>query len=179
MPSFRSLIMLALAALLSGCLVSTRPLFTPEEADMPLADGAHLTSYTLDKKGNRTAEASLHITVKREDHSYVFTPTDDEPLRATFDDIGQGYFVGLAIEDDPNKPPLYGLFHKVGESWFAYSPICSDFETLAKEHGKSLADFHINHDDGDCRFVSYDDLKSALMFLAAYSAPETEYVVEK
>ena len=179
MPSFRSLIMLALAALLSGCFVSAKPLFTPEEADMPLADDAHLTSYTLDKKGNRTAEAPLHIAVKREAHSYVFTPTDDEPLHATFDDIGQGYFVGRAVEDDPGKPPLYGLFHKIGESWFAYSPMCSDFETLAERHGKTLADFHIKRDQSDCQFVSYDDLKNALMFLAAYSTPETEYVVEK
>lgn len=179
MQSFRLLILFALAGLLSGCFVSARPLFAPADADMPLADGVRLSSFSLDESGARTTKLPSYITASRKDHGYIFKPDDDEPLGAMFDDIGQGYFVGLTIEDDPLKPPLYGLFHQVGRSWFAYSPVCSDFEKLAKTHGRSLTDFHIEASSGDCRFMAYNDLKNALMFLAAYSQPETEYVVEK
>ncbi|MFZ3034573.1 MAG: hypothetical protein WA138_11245 [Parvibaculum sp.] len=179
MLSVRSLILLAVAVLLSGCFVSTKPLFVPTDADMPLANGARLMSFSLDEKGARTTETPSHITATRKAHSYIFTPDDDEALGAMFDDIGQGYFVGLTIEDDPGNPPLYGLFHRIGDRWFAYSPVCSDFKKLAGTHGKSLADFHIATSGGDCQFTSYDDLKNALMFLAAYSHPETEYVIEE
>ena len=179
MQSFRLLILLALAGLLSACFVSAKPLFSPADADMPLADGARLSSFSLNESGVRMAKSPSYITATRRDNGYVFKPDDDEALGAMFDDIGQGYFVGLTIEADPLKPPLYGLFHQVGESWFAYSPVCSDFEKLVKAHGKSLTDFHIQANGGDCQFTAYDDLKNALMFLAAYSQPETEYVVEK
>ena len=175
----RWLILLALAGLLSGCFVSAAPLFSPAEADMPLADGAKLTSYSLDQKGARNANAPSHATATREAHSYVFQPEDDEAFRAMFDDIGQGYFVGVLFDEDPRKLLLYGILHKIGKSWFAYSPVCSEFKKLVQTQGKSLDDFHIDARDSNCHFSTYDDLKSALLFISAYSLPTTEYVLEE
>jgi hypothetical protein len=181
MPFIRWIVLASAALALGGCFVSVMPLFGPDEADMPLADGAVITAYALDDKGVRTDKPPSHIAATRKKASYVFTPDDDEPFRAMFDDIGDGYMIGVILDMDVTKPPLYGLFHKVGDSWFGYAPVCADFRKLAAEHGKSLDDFRIDpsNNGSDCRFRKYDDLKSALMFLAAYSLPSTEYVLAK
>ncbi len=169
------------AVLLSGCFVSVMPLFGPDEADLPLSDGAKVTGYKLDDQGNRKDQPPTHMIVTRKKVSYIFTPDKDEPFRAMFDRIHDNFYIGVILDIDINKPPLYGLFHQVGNHWHGYSPVCSDFQKLAATKGKSLADFNIVHNPNgsDCQFRKYDDLKNALMFLAAYGKPDMEYVLGK
>lgn len=178
MPFARWFTLASVAVLLSGCFVSVMPLFGPADADYPLADGTKLKLYTLDENGKRTHDKANEAIVKRLEIGYLISPQDDKPFRALFDDIGQGDFVGVSMKDGITGTPLYGLFRKKGESWFGYAPVCSDFEDVAKAHGKKLSDFHIEAADGECRFREYSDLKYALLFLAEYTKPSSEYVVE-
>ncbi|MGV8997788.1 MAG: hypothetical protein ACOH12_12650 [Parvibaculaceae bacterium] len=171
----------AFAVLLSGCFVSVMPLFGPDQADMPLKNGAQITGYALNDKGEHKDQKPTHMVATLKTKSYVFTPDKDEPFRAMFDKLDDNFYVGVILDMQVNKPPLYGLFHQVGDKWFGYSPVCADFQKLAATKGKSLADFNIvaNPNGSDCQFRKYDDLKSALMFLAAYGKPDTEYVLGK
>ncbi|MDO8290956.1 MAG: hypothetical protein Q7T44_17215 [Parvibaculum sp.] len=178
MPFARWFALASVAVLLSGCFVSVMPLFGPDDADYPLADGTKLRLYTLDEEGKRTHDKPSEASVKRLDVGYLFTPQDDKPFRAMFDDMRQGDFVGVAMPDGITGNPMYGLFRQKGKSWFAYAPVCSDFNDVAKAHGKKLSDFHIEKTDSDCRFKTYSDLKYALLFLAEYTPPSSEYVVE-
>jgi hypothetical protein len=168
--------LIAATALLAGCFMSVMPLFAPEDAEQPILDGAKFAVFPLDENGKRKESEPIIITASRKTHSYVFTPDNDKPFRAMFDDIGNGYFVGVALNMRATKSPIYGLFHQVGESWFAYAPVCSDFKKLTKAHHQTLAHFHIVETDNECRFKTYSDLKNALMFVAAYTLPKTEYV---
>ncbi len=176
MSIMRWLILTSTTLLLSGCFISDKPLFSPADAEQPLADGTKLAAFALDSDGKRKEDGPQTVTLKHIENGYLVSPSDDEPFRVLFDDIGDRYFIGVASDEDPTKSPLYGLFHQTGTSWFAYLPVCSDFRDLAKAQGKSLKDFHIADAESDCRFTSYEDLKSALMFLAAHGKPSTEYV---
>lgn len=176
MSVMRWLILTSAVLLLSGCFISEKPLFSGKDAEQPLAEETKLAAFSLDNKGKRKKDGPQIVTLKRVEAGYLVTPVNDEPFSVLFDDIGDGYFVGLASEKDTAKPPLYGLFHKMGASWFAYLPVCSDFRDTAKANGKSLKDFHTEESGSDCRFNSYADLKAALIFLAAHSQPATEYV---
>lgn len=181
MPFARWTTLAFIAVLLSGCFVSVMPLFGPDEADLPIIDGAKITGYALDDQGKRKDQPPSHMVATRKKSSYVFTPDKDEPFRAMFDKLDDNFYVGVILDMGINKPPLYGLFHQVGDRWLGYSPVCADFQKLAMTKGKSLADFNIVHNPNgsDCQFRKYDDLKSALMFLAAYGKPDMEYVLKK
>tara|TARA_R110002074_G_scaffold175212_1_gene338452 strand:+ start:78 stop:596 length:519 start_codon:yes stop_codon:yes gene_type:complete len=172
------MILFGLTITLSGCFISGKPLFAPENAELPLADGTVLTAFALDEQGHRKDETPTRFVAKRKEHSYVFTPDGDAPLRAMFDDIGNDYFVAAELGIEADVGPQYGLVHKVGESWFVYMVTCSSFEDLIEGH-KTLADFHITKSGSQCRFGAYDDVKNALMFLASRSKPTTEFVVIK
>jgi len=181
MPFVKWFVPAAFAVLLSGCFVSVMPLFSPDEADLPLIDGAKITAYALDEQGARKDQAPSHMVATRKTKSYVFTPDKDEPFRAMFDKLDDNFYVGVILDMGINKPPLYGLFHQVGNKWLGYSPVCADFQKLAQTKGKTLADFNIVHNPNgsDCQFRKYNDLKNALMFLAAYGKPDMEYMVGK
>ncbi len=178
MTLVRWMILFSLTISMSGCFISVKPLFAPEDAELPLADGTVLAAYPLDEQGHRKDEAPTRFVAEQTDHSYVFTPDGDVPFRAMFDDIGDGNFVAAELDIESDVGPQYALIRQAGESWFAYLATCSSFEKLIKGQ-KTLADFRITKSGSQCSFKSYDDVKSALMFLASQSKPTTEFVIAK
>ena len=178
MAMLRWLILISASLLLSGCFISETLLFSPADADLPLADGTVLITYALDDAGKRKDEPPSRLVVERKEQSYIFKPDGDGPFRAIFDDMGNGYFVAAELDVASDTGPQYGLVHQVGESWFAYTVTCSDFEALIKKQ-KKLADFHIKKSGSQCRFTSYDDVKNALMFIADNTKPNMELIAEK
>ncbi len=178
MSYMRLLIVVAAAGLLSACFVSKTPLFTPADADYPIADGARFTVWKIDPLGKRIDDAPDHLTVTRDGADYVYTLRDEKPVKGLMDDIGNGFYIALSRDMTKPGETSYALFHNTGTKWLRYAPVCSDFARLAAEHGKSRADFHIEPSGNNCAFKTYADLKAAMMFEARYGTPNAEYVAE-
>jgi hypothetical protein len=169
--ALRGAVVISLAILASSCVISKQPLFDPATAATPVAGGDFAEEQNKDGRWIRNA------TVKLVQEGRVYRieyGKDGKTYRLTFQDIGSGFYVGVAAEESvpvPKKQIIYVLFDKRNEGFVYYEPVCSDFQfvRLPRELWPLI-------DGGNCVYDNREKLVQALLAYASVSEPNRRYV---